>query len=71
MKFIKRDNYHATSECGRFVINRANLLGGGAYQAVRFGSPSEILATERYSDDDKASRVDAYNKCVAACEAEA
>ena len=68
MKFKRKDRRHAESECGRYVINRVALLGGGAYCAVRMGTPSVSLAVERFADGDEVGRREAYASCVRVCE---
>lgn len=71
MKFKRKDRHHAESECGGYVINRVGLIGGGAYCAVRLGSPSESLAVERFEDDNDEARRAAYAACVRVCREDA
>lgn len=82
MNFIKQGTYWAISECGRYSICRANLLGGGAYTAARLGTRrtgrageswdgSVLLLSERYEAEDDDGRVAAYRACVNACQADA
>lgn len=68
MKFKRKNRHHAESECGGYVINRVGLIGGGAYCAVRIGTPSVSLAVERFADGDDVARRAAYAACVRACE---
>jgi len=68
MKFYKRGPYHATTEDGAYVIFRANNVAGGVYTAVR-NAGDKRLAVERFADEGE--RWGAFQRCVAACEADA
>jgi len=80
MKFIRKNSSHAESECGLYIISRAGVLGGGAYQAIRLGKPwrdrrgfddSVSLLVARFPNGDENARVAAYKACVEACERDA
>lgn len=66
MKFIKRtDGRYGESECGRFTITRTT----GAYVASRRGARGwELLTGARFTEGDEIGRMEAWGRCVAACE---
>lgn len=74
MRFVRRNDMHAESDCGRYMIARY----GAVYQATRLGTPwrdrrgfdgSVSLHVARFADE--AGRAAAYLSCVAACERDA
>ena len=72
MKFTRRDDYHAVSDCGRYSICRVTVGGQDMLEAWRTGSreaQAVRLAGYGYSGDEV--RKMAYRACVKACEGDA
>ena len=69
MKFARRDDYHARSECGTYSICRVTVRGVTMLEAWRVGTrerPAQRLGAARYAGEEE--RKQAWKACVGMCE---
>lgn len=65
MKFTKQDDYHATSDCGRYIINTS---GGGPGRRVYMAIAGRRLIGVFHCADNADDKATAYRAAVRACE---
>lgn len=68
MKFDKSGRYAHVSDCGKYNIPAAKVMGFAVFSAV---AGNEIIFTARAPLDDVDGRNAAWRECADACEAHA
>lgn len=66
MRFVRHDDYHARSECGRYTIGTEP----GLYLAWRSRSHPQgvlLISHHHYPRDDRQARIDALRAAERAC----
>lgn len=75
MKFSRRDDWHARSDCGRYTITTDRpTIDVGCYIAWRAHTataPAAMLAAHRYELRSESARQAARDAAIAACEQDA